>query len=190
MDAPILQILARLREQHLDALPLPAQHARVDGQGHAIDAIQQVLATPHGLSLLALALGPRVRRPEVARLDDVDEARVHHVRAPVARVAQVRSDRSQPGDDVRLPLVQGGAREGTVVAAHGHAGVLQLIVAAGGERGEDVGDHRAIILEAAEEGAAVDEVKFLTERPWFFGVVDLEAAVGWGAARHGMREME
>jgi hypothetical protein len=78
-----------------------------------------------------------------------------------------------------LPLIKGGTVKCPIVAAHWHAGVLQLEIPAWRKGVEDRVYDKAVVFEAGEESPAVNEVEFLGEYPFIFGVINFEPAVWW-----------
>jgi hypothetical protein len=59
---------------------------------------------------------------------------------------------------------------------------LHLEIAAGCESSVGFGNYDGGVLEAGDEGAAVDEIEWVRKCPVLFGVVGYEVAVGGDSA--------
>jgi hypothetical protein len=56
---------------------------------------------------------------------------------------------------------------------------LQLKISTRCEGVKDGIYDEAVVFEAGEQSAAVNEIKFLGEDPFIFGVINFESAIGW-----------
>lgn len=183
MYLPVHEVPLDVHEEGQDVLGGPAEDAGEEGERHALDALEQVLAAHCAEELVLVAAGPRVEGAGGVPLDDALEAGLAHVAAPLEVPPEVLACAEHPFVHEAVPLAQGGAVHGPVVAPHGHAGVLQLKVTPRREVVVDVPDDGGAVAEARHHGPGVDVVKGLVEAPvGLLGVADLEAAV---ARDHG-----
>lgn len=69
-----------------------------------------------------------------------------------------------------------------IITTNRETRILQLEISSGLEIVENLLANGAVVFEACDHGACVNEIEWLVESPFVFCIVDLEFAVGWVAS--------
>jgi len=163
---------------------LYSQTPRQQCHRYPIQPLHQLLSKQHAHHLQPLPLRPRPNRPLEMLLRDIHEARLLKILLVASRVREVLPELFRCSHECMREGFRCASGIRVVDAPRREHDVLQLQVAAGGERRVGFGDYGGGVLEAGYEGAAVDEIEGVREGPVVFSVVDYEAAVGRDAALH------
>ena len=175
-NSRIIQVAPHLDQKLGNLVGRPAhstEHLVADG----LNTARQVLAEQAPDSLVVRPLGPRVRGPVEPPLRHVLEAGLLEVARVVLRVDPRAAKLGAALETELVPAVQRAVDGDVADKAHGEVAVLELEVTARHEGAEGGAHHHRRVLEAGQQGAAVDEVEAVAKGPLVLRVFDGEVAV-------------
>jgi len=176
MDRRSFQFCSHIGEERGDLFRRPAQQGQ-DLKANTIQRGKQVLLKDDPQGLVVVALGPGAVGPVEVPLNHVLEAGLLHPSFVVRRVGQRTAGLGGSEAEEVRPATQGILRIGVAGKFEGVRRVLQLEVAARRAGFKGLPDNEGRILEAACEGAPMDEVELVIEDPLVFCIADLEFTV-------------
>ena len=134
MNPPIPHLPPHLGTKHQHLLPRPPQPPRKSSHAEPLEPASEILVRPQAQIFVLPVARPRVRRPLVRLLDDVDEARRGHHVLELGDVLVGAAELDGGLVEVVEAAVEGvSGLEGVVVGAGEEVAFLELEVAAWGE---------------------------------------------------------